>query len=290
MATYALVSVKGSPGVTTAAAALAAAGTPEGRTLLVELDPSGGSVQVYTDTPAVPGIVDVAGRLRRGGSGATLDESVSFLPEGVPSLLAPTSGLVAASVIESASARWLPSLQGAALDVVVDAGRWDPGQPGARRIHGADLVALVCRPTMAGVEHSRHLLDRLRDASQRPVVAVVVGEQPYDPADVAEHLGLPLAGHLAWDPRGMARLWDGGADRGWFRTPLARSAQDTLAELGLLAEELAPPPRGPAGSTGSAGLSRQGSGSGRAPGSTAPPSSNSSSAPHPPPSSRGTVR
>jgi Flp pilus assembly CpaE family ATPase len=240
---YALVSVKGSPGVTTAAVALAAAGTTEGRTLVVELDPSGGSVQVYTDTPATPGVVEVAGRLRWGGSSASVDDSVAFLPDGVPSLLAPTSALVAASVIESASARWMPALQGAALDVIVDAGRWDPSQPSARRIHGADLVALVCRPTMAGVEHSRHLLDRLREVAQRPVVAVVVGRQPYGPAEVAEHLGLPLAGSIAWDPQGMARLWDHGVTRSWFRTALARSAQDTLSGLGELADSAEPTKR-----------------------------------------------
>lgn len=247
MGTYALVSVKGSPGVTTAAVALAAAGTTEGRTLMVELDPSGGSVQIYADTPAAPGLVEVAGRLRRGGSSTLVDDSVTFLPDGVPSLLAPTSALVAASVIESASARWMPALQGAALDVVVDAGRWDPGQPSSRRVHGADVVALVCRPTMAGVEHSRHLVDRLRDAAQRPTIAlIVVGEQPYDPAEVSEILGLPLAGALAWDPRGMARLWDDGVSRGWLRTALARTALETLAGLGELAEELAsaPPRRG----------------------------------------------
>jgi Flp pilus assembly CpaE family ATPase len=243
MGTYALVSVKGSPGVTTAAVALAAAGTTEGRALMVELDPSGGSVQVYADTPATPGLVEVAGRLRRGGSSTLVDDSVTFLPEGVPSLLAPTSALVASSVIESASARWMPALQGAALDVVVDAGRWDPGQSSARRVHGADLVALVCRPTMAGVEHARHLVDRLRDVAQRPTIGlVVVGEQPYDPEEVSQILGLPLAGALAWDPRGMARLWDGGVTRGWLRTSLARTALETLAGLGEVAEAAAATP------------------------------------------------
>jgi Flp pilus assembly CpaE family ATPase len=238
VASYALVAAKGSPWVTTVAASLAAAGTTEGRTLLVELDPSGGSVQVYTDTPATPGIVEVAGLLRRGGSGMPgVDSSVSFLPDGVPTLLAPTSTLVAASIIESAAARWMPALDGAALDVVVDAGRWDPTQPSARRIHGADVVGVVCRPTLAGVEHSRHLIDKLRDLTHRPVAAVVVGAQPYDPVEVAAHLDLPLAGSLAWDPRGAARLWDEGVSRGWLKSPLARSAYDTLAGMAEVAED-----------------------------------------------------
>jgi Flp pilus assembly CpaE family ATPase len=242
VARYALVAAKGSPGVTTTAAALAAAGTTEGRTLLVELDPSGGSVQVLTDTPSTPGIVEMAGLLRRGGSNTAVDSSVTFLPEGVPTLLAPTSTLVAASVIESASARWMPALDGAALDVVVDAGRWDPTQPSARRVHGADLVVTVCRPTLAGVEHTRHLVDKLRDLTHRPVVAVVVGAQPYDPVEVAAHLDLPLGGSLSWDPRGAARLWDEGVSRGWLKSPLARSAYDALAGLAELADDL-PTPR-----------------------------------------------
>lgn len=239
MATFALVSVKGAPGVTSAATALAAVGTTNGRALVVELDPSGGSIQVYADTPAVPGIVDVAGRLRYGGSTATIDESVVFLPKDVPSLLAPTSGMVASSVIESAAARWLPALQGAALDVIVDAGRWDPHQPTARRIAGADLVALVCRPTMAGVEHGRHGLDKLREVAQAPVCALVVGGSPYAPEDVAAALGLPLAGSIVWDPRGAARLWDEGASRGWLRSGMASSAFDALEGLAELAEAAA---------------------------------------------------
>ena len=69
MPAYVLVAAKGSPGVTTAAAALAAVATTGGRSLLAELDPSGGSISVLTGQPAVLGLMDAATQLRRGEIG-----------------------------------------------------------------------------------------------------------------------------------------------------------------------------------------------------------------------------
>ena len=146
-----LVSAKGAPGVTTAAAALTAVGVLSGRALLAELDPSGGSVQVQAAGPAAWGLVDAAGRLRRESGPEPVLANVTTLPPGVPALLAPTAGHIAESVIASAGDRWLTSLRAAAPDVVVDAGRWEPSQRTAQRVAGADLVALVCRPTVGAV-------------------------------------------------------------------------------------------------------------------------------------------
>jgi Flp pilus assembly CpaE family ATPase len=234
---FAFVSAKGSPGVTTAAAALAAAATTTGRALLAELDPSGGSVQILTGATANPGLIDVAGQLRREASAATVEANATTAPTGLPTLLAPTAGRLAESVVESAGARWVPVLRTVPdAQVMVDAGRWEPSQRSARRIVGADLVVVVCRPTVAGVEHTRHLLDRIRELARRPLVAVVVGDKPYQPAEVAAHFDIPLAGSLAWDPRGVSSLWAYGVTRPWLRTWLARSAVATLAGLTSLVE------------------------------------------------------
>ena len=108
-----LVSAKGSPGVTTAAAALNAVGAASGRALLAELDPSGGSVQVLASGPAAWGLVDAAGRLRRESGPGPVAANVTTLPAGVPAMLAPTAGHIAESVISSAGNRWLPSLRAA---------------------------------------------------------------------------------------------------------------------------------------------------------------------------------
>jgi len=230
-----LVSAKGSPGVTTVAAALTAVGATSGRALLAELDPSGGSVQVLASGPAAWGLVDAAGRLRRESGPGPVVANVTTLPAGVPALLAPTAGHIAESVIGSAGDRWLPSLRAAAPDVVVDAGRWEPSQRTAHRVAGADVVGLVCRPTVGGIEAARLALERLRQAARAPVVVVVIGRKPYRPEEIAAHLDVPLGGTLAWDPRGVAALWVGGATGRWRRTSLARSAAVTAAHLGDLA-------------------------------------------------------
>lgn len=250
MSVYALVSAKGSPGVTTAAAALAAVSASVGRSMLVELDPSGGSVQVLTGRSVVPGVVDAAAQLRRQISAAAIEAHTTLLPDGVPALLAPSSGPATESVISSVGDRWLAALRECDADVVVDAGRWEPSQMTARRIFGADLVVVVCRPTVASVEHTRQMLGRLRERAQRPVAAIVVGDRPYAPEEVAAHLDAPLAGVVAWDPRGVANLWNGGVSRGWLRAKLARSASMSLAGLAYVAygeTQLAlPAPAGPA--------------------------------------------
>lgn len=231
-----LISAKGSPGVTTAAAALAAvaATAPDGA-LLVELDPSGGSVQVLTGEPATAGLVTVAAQLRRQPRLGTVDGSTVALPPGMRTVLVPPSGPIAEAVIASAGERWLPALAQTAPDVIVDGGRWEPSQRSAPRVAGSDVVAVVCRPTVAGVESTRHILEPLRDRARRPLAALVVGDQPYAPEQVATLLGLPLAGTIAWDPRGATSLWGDGIARRWLRTPLARSAVAALSGLGALA-------------------------------------------------------
>lgn len=231
MPAYVLVSAKGSPGVTTTAAALAAVATTGGRPLLAELDPSGGSVQVLAGSPAGVGLMEAAGQLRRDASPSAIDDNLTVLPAGVPTLLAPSAGAVAESVIDSGAGRWVPTLRACALDVFVDAGRWEPSQRTALRVVGADLLVVVCRPTVAGVEHTRHLLDRLREIARRPAAAVVVGDRPYPPEQVAGFLDVPLAGQIAWDARGATSLWAHGVTRVWLRSQLARSAVATLAGL-----------------------------------------------------------
>jgi hypothetical protein len=67
------------------------------------------------------------------------------------------------------------------------------------------------------------------------VVVVLVGDEPYGRAEVAEVLKVPVLGPLAWDPRGVSDLWSSGAPPRWLnRSGLGRSAHrllDDLAEL-----------------------------------------------------------
>lgn len=238
MTVVALTSVKGSPGATTAAATLAVAARVTGEpTLLVELDPSGGDVRLLADEPVgEPNLLDVAGELRHGvgATPATTEalaaQAIDVLP-GLPGFVAPAGAADAATAVASIGDRWTTAFQGFEGTVVIDAGRWDPTQETAGRIAGHDVVGLVVRPTAASVEHARHMVAQVRRAAGRPVAAVVVGERPYDAEAVAGVLDLPLAGALAWDPRGAAALWARGATPAGSRSRLVRSGARVLAGL-----------------------------------------------------------
>jgi MinD-like ATPase involved in chromosome partitioning or flagellar assembly len=233
MAVIALVSAKGSPGVTTTASALGAAAACRGESaLVVELDPSGGDVAMLCDRIGETALVALAEELRHGTPATdTIPAHAVEAPPGVPAVLAPPGANEASGVIGSFEDRWLPALRGAAETVVVDAGRWEPRGSTARRIAGADVVGLVCRATAPSVEHARRAMDAVRGTARCPVAVVVVGARPYPGEEVAAALDLPLAGVLAWDPRGVTSMWARGERGRGRRSWLARSAPAVLDGL-----------------------------------------------------------
>lgn len=231
-----LVSAKGSPGVTTAALALTAVAVDGG--LLVELDPSGGSIECWTGAAGEPGLVRVASGLRRAVDPITLLEHAVEVPPGVRSILSPAAGSQAESTIAMTGDRLTPALGELDTTVVIDGGRWARSQPTAHRVSGCDVVAVVCAPTVDGIEAARWLLEPLGSVVTGTVAVVLAGERPYSPEEVAAVVDAPVAGALAWDPRSAAALVArGAAGRGWSRTPLARSARSLLTALHELAGE-----------------------------------------------------
>lgn len=232
-----LVSAKGSPGVSTAALALTATAGDGG--LMVELDPSGGSVECWTGATAEPGLIRVANGLRRAVEPEMLLTHAVTTPPGVRSVLAPTAGGLAESTIAMTGDRLVPVLAELEATVVVDAGRWSRSQSTARRIAGCDVIGVVCAPTVDGVEAARWLIDPLRSTAAGHVVLVLVGDRPYSPPEVAAVVGVPVVGVLAWDPRGVNGLLTTGTGRGWSRSALARSTRSMLDILPSMADETA---------------------------------------------------
>lgn len=229
-----LVSAKGSPGVTTTALALTAV-VEDG--LFIELDPSGGSIECWTSGAGEPGLPRVASGIRRSaGREAIIDHAVE-VPGGVRSILSPTAGAYAESSIAMTRDRLAPALRGLdGMTSIVDAGRWSRSQPTAHRVAGCDVVAVVCTPTVQGVEAARWLIEPLQAEVAGAVVALTVGERPYSTAEVSQAIGVPTPGALAWDTRGVSNLLARGARRAWQRSSLARSARTLLPTL----RELAP--------------------------------------------------
>lgn len=226
---FGLVSAKGSPGVTTAALALTVAAGDRG--LLVELDPSSGSVECWTGATGEPGLIRLANGLRRAVEPEELLTHAAVAPPGVRSALAPTAGSLSESTIAVMGDRLGPVLGAVDATVIVDGGRWSRSQPTARRIVGCDVLGVVCAPTVQGVEAARWLINPLRSTAGGQVVLVLVGDRPYAPPEIAAAVGVPVMGVLAWDPRGVSALLTTGAGRGWSRCALARSARSLLDAL-----------------------------------------------------------
>lgn len=234
-----LVSAKGSPGVTTTAAALVAAAhspdAPRSGGLLVELDPAGGDLDVLTGARSgAPSLLGAAADVRRDVPPEDLAARAVEVVPGVRGLLAPTAAHVAGPVIESSGGQVGVELAASSGWVVSDAGRWDPAQSTAGRLAGSDVVVVVCRSTAVSVVHARDLVAALRAVA--PTVAVVlVGDAPYGPGEVAEVIDVPVLGPVAWDPRGVSGLWATGASRRWLaRTGLGGSARAVLGDLAVL--------------------------------------------------------
>jgi hypothetical protein len=237
----AMVSAKGSPGVTVSAAALVAVAngrseSEEGATL-VEFDPAGGDLEVLVGAhTGEPSLLHAATEVRRDAGPEALAAHVGEPLPGLPAVLAPVTSHAADTVIESVREAVTVGLVAAGGWVVVDAGRWEPSQRSSGRIGGAEVVAVVCRSTAASIAHARDLVLPLRTAAPSSTVVVLqVGHDPYPPSETAEVVDAPVLGPLSWDPRGVTALWAAGPTPRWrARSSLAASAGRLLDQLAAL--------------------------------------------------------
>jgi hypothetical protein len=223
----AVVTAKGSPGGTTASLALTAAVSA----VLIEADPAGGDVAARAGLPLSPGVVSLAAAARWPTSPIELEAHLQPLPAGGSALLGPTSPEQAGAALGTIGERLAAALEAADRPVVVDAGRWGPGNPAASLVAAAGHVLVVLRPTVEGVEHVRTRLDALSAAAGDRLRLVLVGERPYTCADVEVTLGVPVLGALAPDRRGAAAVVGRGRPGAARRTALVRSARTLLDRL-----------------------------------------------------------
>lgn len=235
-----LGSVKGAPGATTAALALAfawplAAGQ---RVLVVDADPAGADIAsgfLQGAAPAGGGLATVA-VTREDVATVVLAGSVALDVTGSRLLLTGPAttrhhgaGPVWARLRELAGAEWV---------VLVDAGRV-AADDAQQMVTSADAVLLVSGSSLRAAAAARLVATALGpdDAAARGGVAVVrllvVGERrPYPVDELASSLGLEALPPLAWDPRAASVLSDGArSSRRFARTALMRSAAATARAL-----------------------------------------------------------
>lgn len=246
MTVYALASAKGSPGVTTTAAALAACWPAP--VVLADVDPAGGDIMWRNRTvsggPLDPdrGLLSLGAAVRRGAAQADLTEHLQQTALGIDVLV----GLASPDQLAGLGAAWgqLPAVFGQhRTDVLLDCGRIVPGSSAMPVFAGADVVVLVARPDISGTAHLRERLRSLRGVrgvggpGGKPVGVVVTTsyrdtrsatdlQQLFD----AERLGVEVLGIVADEPK-AAKILSGERVGQLRKTLLGRSATQLAQRL-----------------------------------------------------------
>lgn len=217
MSVIALVSAKGSPGVTMTALALASV-WPE-RVALADIDPAGGDLIWRTRTeggdPLDPdrGLLALGAATRRGAGETALVLHLQETSQGVPVLV----GVPSPELLSGLGAVWgqLPAVFAAHHgDVIVDCGRVVPGSSVLPVLAKADAVVFVVRPDVEGIAQLRERLASLSGQLEAGRVGVIVRTTYRDTrsgADLqqlldAHGLGAVVLGVVAEDEKGAAVL------------------------------------------------------------------------------------
>ncbi|MGW5053952.1 chromosome partitioning protein [Actinokineospora sp. NPDC004072] len=229
-----VLSLKGSPGVTTFAVALAARWLAPARALVAEADPSGGDLAVRFSLPSTPGLVSLAAAARRGGEYDLVWRHSQQLPGGLPVIAAPPDAdqaRAALSAFAPVPTSGIGVLRATANQpgtvVIVDCGRVDPGSPALPIVRASDAVVLLSRAHADDLAHLPRQLPTVGRWSPNPVL-LLVGEG-YSTAEVARELGVPPLGRVPDDPSGAAVLCGRPNKLRWGRSDPARSALGRFA-------------------------------------------------------------
>jgi len=233
----ALASLKGSPGVTTAAVGLAA-GWPSGQQpVVVECDPAGGDLLARFRLEASPGLMSLAAAVRHRAGTGLLWEHTQRLPGGLPVIAGPAGTEQARASLAQVTRRGTEVLRWAAgragTVVIADCGRLDADSPASKVIRDADVLLLLTRAHDDALAHVAVQWPAVACWTRRPSL-VLVGDG-YPTGEVTRALDIPVTARLPEDPAGAAAL---GGRPGRRRTAparsplgraLARLAEDTAA-------------------------------------------------------------
>jgi hypothetical protein len=235
-------SVKGSPGETTFAVALAARWAGPEPALVVEADPAGGDLAKRFGHYPEPGLVALATAGRRRSSEAPT--VVQHLAVGVDVVLAP-AGQEATETVSMLVRESLPLLRDGARHqaLIVDVGRLDPASPALPLLAEADVVLLVTRLSVEAVDALDVRMPALAQAvgGYERLRLVTVGDSVLgtDRILTGAAQAVPVLAAVPEDRRGAdvlsGRVRPG---RGWTRLPLPRAARAVALRL---RDELAPP-------------------------------------------------
>ncbi|MPZ79676.1 MAG: chromosome partitioning protein [Actinophytocola sp.] len=232
----ALCSLKGSPGVTTTAVALAARWATDQNPVVVECDPAGGDLAARFRLPATPGLVSLAAAARRNRDAGVLWQHSQRLPAGLAVVPGPVGAERARAALGILAPQRTSVLRAAGdqpgVVVLADCGRVGLDSPALPIIRAADAMVLLAH---AHDDELSHVAGKLRMAATwNPRPAFVLVGAGYTTAEVEHVLHIGVLGRLPHDPKGAAVLC--GRSRtgpGPNRSALGRAASRLL--LGIAA-------------------------------------------------------
>lgn len=258
MPLIALASVKGSPGCTTAALALATA-WPAARRLLIEADPSGGDLAPWLGLRRRPGLPGLAAASREGNAPVEALQHAQEIGGGLHVIAAPPGAGQATACLEALDLTTvLAPFRTSPPVAIIDCGRLDPSSPSLGVIGQSDAVVLIARPHVSDLAHLVQRLDSLgltrpgmvAGLLLAPPAARMLAMPAYPPRDVEATLGLPVLADIPYDPQAVAYLAGGArSTRRALRFPLMRAAAALAGRLITATTRAADPAREGTGGT-----------------------------------------
>ncbi|MBB5869623.1 hypothetical protein F4553_003002 [Allocatelliglobosispora scoriae] len=239
MPLIAMVSAKGSPGVSTAALACTLAWPAP--TLLAECDPAGGDLLAgylaKYDLPADRGILPLAGSVLRGSAEHDLTGQLIDLdpPKQKRLALQGIADPTQAASLQPSWARLGELFAHSPYLVIADCGRLSTHYAPWPLLHRADLVLLVMRPTslrtvspaVAAISTLRRELPGAEGPSGNLGLVLVGGG--ISAREITRNLNTPVVANIAWDPKTAAALCGDG--RGRRNGPLMKSAMGAFGTI-----------------------------------------------------------
>jgi hypothetical protein len=228
-----VASLKGAPGVTTTATALAASWPPDRRVILVEADPFGGDLAAWFGMAPSAGLWSLLAAGRRGLDSRAVWEHATTLLSGLPVLY----GLASADQAVANEGAWPAVAQAFAdfdADVVIDAGRLLPHFAGGigPLLSVAQVLMVLFPPTLPGIVHLKTALSSLTSSTSAPTLMVLpTAQKGFSSEEIAATLKINVALPLPHDPRGAVALSTNVMGTPRSKTGLAKWARTTAIEL-----------------------------------------------------------
>jgi MinD-like ATPase involved in chromosome partitioning or flagellar assembly len=232
-------SVRGGPGATTVAVALAAVWARRGRDpFLVEADPDGGVLAARFGLGHRPSLTELGVRARTSIHPDDLWPAAQALSapgadHPVPVVVAHPSADQCQAALRTVGPRLgglLDSLP--EHDVVADVGRLRPGSPALTLVEESSLLLLVLRPRLEEIDAVAQRITALNE--RRGVRLVLIGNDPYPAVEVASVLSVGVLGVVADDGRSAPAFRGDRNVHGIGRLPLLRSTRALALEVAAL--------------------------------------------------------